>query len=1027
MPQLPFVSLVRHLSRRTQLQTHRFHVILILLGLLLVAYSEPPTTPVSADMVRTTQAPNELFAPPPQTALPPLRELADQLGITVGVDLEGALFSDPTYQQIVGREFNLATIDSGVYWIWSEPQKGQIVLPWADQELPFAQTRNMIVRGHPLVWVDNSNSFDSVPDWLLYGHASKDEWIGILRNHVSQIVHHYRGQMREWVVVNEASENGLFYTHIGADYIEIAFQAAREADPGAILIYNDYNNERPYMYWSYWGMSTPRTQDIVQRLKSKGLIDGVGLQMHVFNATVAPSKADMIAAMQSYGVPVYITECDVDLTGINGTQEQRFAFQATIYAQIADACIESGVCKSLTFWGIGDKYSWLETYLDEPDADATLYDDNLVPKPAYYAVQNSFYNHVARSKDKRIIDHTSGIAPTPDRTVVQWHNGLQTRQYRGFQPNHNLSTGTYSWNCYSDNAYPCNSALNSVEMLSAIDGWTVGDGGLILHWDGNSWSRVPSPTSSDLRSLSSVSSTDVWAVGYDGVVLHWNGQAWTQVSSPNSRDLRAVKMVSATDGWMTVGHTRPTPAAERFQCLRWNGTIWAPMWWDSLPSCFGESFAVRSNTDIWSVGLAGSVQRWNGSEWQYYGFYQGIETVRSFRSVAMSTDADGWAVGDTGTLYHWDGSLWTVVSSPTSNDLFGVAVTSNTDGWAVGDNGTILHWDGTTWSASVSPTNYALHSIAMISATDGWAVGYNAILHWDGLAWSPYKEPSPTIEDLSSVSLTSASDGWAVGYGGTILRWNGDTWSQVSSPITSALHSVATTSASDGWSVGADGVILRWNGSTWSSTTSPTSETLYSTAVDSSGNGWTVGTGGTILQRNGSGWAKVSSPTAEDLGAVAIVSGSDAWAVGNGAWGYGSTILHWNGSSWSRVTSPITTSLSSISMISHEDGWAVGQAGKIIHWNGHAWSEVASPTTDGLLAVRMISPSDGWATGFNGTTLHWDGSAWSLVGSPSTRALYSIARSSFDMTGAWVVGAGGIILYYEGMPLKMIYLPLVKR
>ncbi len=228
-----------------------------------------------------------------------------------------------------------------------------------------------------------------LPDWVKNGNFSRDELTAILRNHITQIVTPYKGKINEWVVVNEPyfnpyRQNDIFYKTIGLDYIEIAFRAARESDPSATLIYNDALNETAK------GLTTQLTHQIVQMLKSKDLIDGVGIEGHMLQYQPMPDKNDVIATMRSYGVPVYVTEFDVNLKDVSGTQEQRFAFQANAYKEMLEACLESGVCKGFTIWGISDKNSVWETQkgLDgySPKANPLLYDDNLNPKPAYFAL-----------------------------------------------------------------------------------------------------------------------------------------------------------------------------------------------------------------------------------------------------------------------------------------------------------------------------------------------------------------------------------------------------------------------------------------------------------------------------------------------------------------------------------------------------------------------------------------------------------------------------------------------------------------
>lgn len=109
--------------------------------------------------------------------------------------------------------------------------------------------------------------------------------------------------------------------------------------------------------------------------------------MHI-DATNPPTHEDLIRTMNNYGLPIYITELDIDLSGFPTTmsEKEKLIKQAKIYTDILDAAIQSGVCKRITFWDMGDKYSWLEVYQNKPNADPTLFDSQFNPKPAYYAI-----------------------------------------------------------------------------------------------------------------------------------------------------------------------------------------------------------------------------------------------------------------------------------------------------------------------------------------------------------------------------------------------------------------------------------------------------------------------------------------------------------------------------------------------------------------------------------------------------------------------------------------------------------------
>jgi endo-1,4-beta-xylanase len=201
-----------------------------------------------------------------------------------------------------------------------------------------------------------------------------------------------RGTNPTVVVVNEyKNPEDSIYQKLGSGYLEMAFQEARVDDPSAILIYNDYANETKA------GYRYQLTMDVVRTLKAKALIDGVGLEMHL-SGTAIISKDDLIVAIKSYGLPVYLTEFDVNMGDVQGSPNTRMVKQAQIYKSVVDACLESQVCKYIIPFQIGDRFSVWE---NDPkfsgyskNADLTIYDDDLRPKIAYYAIVQSLYDHI---------------------------------------------------------------------------------------------------------------------------------------------------------------------------------------------------------------------------------------------------------------------------------------------------------------------------------------------------------------------------------------------------------------------------------------------------------------------------------------------------------------------------------------------------------------------------------------------------------------------------------------------------------
>jgi hypothetical protein len=238
---------------------------------------------------------------------------------------------------------------------------------------------------------------------------------------------------------------------------------------------------------------------------------------------------------------------------------------------------------------------------------------------------------------------------------------------------------------------------------------------LILHWDGASWSIVPSPSPgtsghNELRAVSASSPNDVWAVGsftdrggpIQTLVLHWDGAGWSLIQSANvpgtNNGLFGVVALAPNDVW-AVGYTGSFVFSPLVQ--HWNGSIWSV-----VPSPDPQ---VSSN------------------------ILRAVSARRDPRDVAAVGTAKNLLTSMPGSLaMHWNGAAWNLdLGGGASNGLYGVATTSAHDGWAVGDlDGRILttRWNGDIWSVHPNPgTAGRLHAVTAISDCDLWAVGLQYI------------------------------------------------------------------------------------------------------------------------------------------------------------------------------------------------------------------------------------------------------------------------------------------------------------
>jgi hypothetical protein len=270
--------------------------------------------------------------------------------------------------------------------------------------------------------------------------------------------------------------------------------------------------------------------------------------------------------------------------------------------------------------------------------------------------------------------------------------------------------------------------LDGVFAVTATDVWAVGFGDnpsgvvsplditLIEHWDGTSWSIVPSPNpdpdENQLHAISGAASNDLWAVGQRGdgntccpvasLIEHWNGTSWSVVPNPGRNYLDGVTALATTNVWAVAFNAAGGDIIEH-----WDGTAWATV---ASPTEYGDSISLRavtavSATDLWAVGdlqdaynnrYYSVTEHWDGTAWTAVGL---VLQDCTLRGVTAPGPNDVWAVDASGLMQtqHWDGATESVVSTPNpgiGSGLNGVAAVSAGDLWAVG-------WTGTT--AGVTP------------------------------------------------------------------------------------------------------------------------------------------------------------------------------------------------------------------------------------------------------------------------------------------------------------------------------------
>ncbi|GAB7185913.1 glycosyl hydrolase families GH43, GH62, GH32, GH68, GH117, CH130 protein [Kitasatospora sp. Ki12] len=271
---------------------------------------------------------------------------------------------DPAYSGILDREFNMITPENEMKWDSTEPSRGSFNFGPADSIVSHASAHGQKMRGHTLVW------HSQLPDWV---RSVKDATTlrGVMNNHITQEMAHYKGKIYAWDVVNEAFADGgsgqhrssVFQDVLGNGFIEEAFRTARNVDSSAKLCYNDYNIEN----WT--DAKTQGVYSMVKDFKARGVpIDCVGFQSHFGAGGPPASFQTTLSSFAALGVDVQLTELDIAQAA------------PTAYTSAVQACLNVARCTGITLWGIRDSDSW------RGGENPLLFDGNGNKKPAYNAV-----------------------------------------------------------------------------------------------------------------------------------------------------------------------------------------------------------------------------------------------------------------------------------------------------------------------------------------------------------------------------------------------------------------------------------------------------------------------------------------------------------------------------------------------------------------------------------------------------------------------------------------------------------------
>ena len=303
--------------------------------------------------------------------------------------------------QLILQQFSSITAENAMKMGPIHPRENEYNWSGADSIADFAKSNNLKLRGHTLVW------HNQAPRWFFTDAAgnpvSKEVLLQRLKDHITTVVKRYKGRIYAWDVVNEVISDSQevfyrstpFYRICGEEFIAKAFQWAHEADPDALLFYNDYNEINP--------VKREKIFKLVKSLKDAGVpIQGVGLQGHW--GINEPSEAQLDSTIRRFGqlgLKVQVTELDISVYPKEHSASNRRASDYNMdfteekekqQLAVYEMCFRlfrkhKNIVSAVTFWNISDRRSWLDNFPVRGRKDyPLLFDKDLKPKKAFWKV-----------------------------------------------------------------------------------------------------------------------------------------------------------------------------------------------------------------------------------------------------------------------------------------------------------------------------------------------------------------------------------------------------------------------------------------------------------------------------------------------------------------------------------------------------------------------------------------------------------------------------------------------------------------
>ncbi len=293
-------------------------------------------------------------------AEPGLRGIASTHGRFYGTAAGSYQLNDAGFAATLAREVNILVPEYELKRLIVEPKPGQFDFSGADMLANFAAAHGIKMRGHTCVW------YAANPPWLdeKVFSAPDDE---IMTFFITKMMARYKGRFHSWDVVNEALwppdgrpdglRNSIWLKRFGPSYIDLAYHTAKAADPGALLVYNDWGCEGGEAWNDRFRAVTLK---FLEDARARGVpIEALGLQGHLnaFGPPVDQKKLRLfLDEVKAMGLKILITELDVDDSKAPLDVRVRDAAVGDATARFLDVVLDNSACEAVLSWGLTDRY-----------------------------------------------------------------------------------------------------------------------------------------------------------------------------------------------------------------------------------------------------------------------------------------------------------------------------------------------------------------------------------------------------------------------------------------------------------------------------------------------------------------------------------------------------------------------------------------------------------------------------------------------------------------------------------------------